>query len=73
MSAETLRHAAARMREAHGPDHPRHEFWHRLADLLDSEAVNAEAFATHKNPLGAPSVHVIAVAHAYLGSRDGAR
>lgn len=35
---DTVHTATAHMREHHGPDHPRHAFWHHLADKLDHDA-----------------------------------
>ena len=62
MSAETLRAAAAKMREQHGPEHERHEMWTALAAWLDACALVTEV---------APDRHkgnALAVATAYLGA-----
>lgn len=59
--AETLRRAAALMREQHGPEHVRHRFWHTLADWLD---VAAEALP------GAVLIHALRIARAYLGETE---
>lgn len=61
MSAETLRRAAALMREQHGPEHKRHEMWNAMAEWLDSHAdfhcVSCE-----------PGIcYALIVARAYLG------
>jgi len=37
-AAQTMRRAAALMREQHGPEHVRHTMWSVLADWLDEEA-----------------------------------
>ena len=49
--AGTIRRAAALMREQHGPDHVRHEFWHALAAWLETEACNYDELAA--GPYGA--------------------
>jgi hypothetical protein len=67
MSADLLRRAAALMREQHGPDHPRHEFWHALATWQDGVAT---ALATGDPDdllgFGEPTA-ARRVAEAYLG------
>ena len=41
--AATIRRAAARMRDAHGPGHLQHGFWAMLARELDRIALDANA------------------------------
>lgn len=62
-SHELLHRAAKDMREQHGPEHARHEFWTRLADWLDSVAVGLENRSAFTPGAG----HALAVARAYLG------
>jgi hypothetical protein len=63
---EELRRAAALMREQHGPDHVRHQFWFALADWLDDEAAGAQT------PWGEPTAHALAVTRAYLAAAETA-
>lgn len=54
-AAEAMRalaDAAEGMRSAHGPEHPRHEFWHAVAAWLSGTNSHDE--------------HAVAVARAYL-------
>lgn len=39
---ETIRQAAALMRDEHGPHHPRHEMWSALAEHLDFTASQSD-------------------------------
>lgn len=71
--ADTIHTAASHMRETHGPDHPRHLFWTRLAAWLDDEANDAE----QPNRFGDAGVTFILsesfplnVAEAYLDSLE---
>lgn len=58
-----LREAATFMREQHGPDHPRHEMWFALADLLEHAALTLES--TGHTPSVEYALHV---ARAYLAA-----
>jgi hypothetical protein len=40
-ASETLRTAAALMREQHGPTCPDHRLWSTVADVLDQDATQA--------------------------------
>ena len=62
--AETIRRAVAQLRN---PVFCGDRATPAIADWLDSEAVNADAYAGHSNWLGAPSEHALKVALAYLG------
>ena len=63
MSAETvvLREAAKAMREQHGPEHPRHEMWAAMADLLEARL----AVWLDDVPVS-HDAHALAVASAYI-------
>ena len=72
MSAETLRRAAALMREQHGPEHERHAMWFAMADWMDHAALVVDDLSDM--PLFVRSMerqpvvsHAFAVARAYLG------
>jgi hypothetical protein len=77
VSAETLRRAAALMREQHGPEHVRHEMWSAMAALLDDAAENQGLFDTGDLSFEHDSImrrlaymKAFAVARAYLGSES---
>jgi hypothetical protein len=42
MSTDLQRAAATNMRNQHGPEHVRHDFWSALADWLDDVATDIE-------------------------------
>ena len=66
---QVIRRAAELMREQCGPGHARREFWHALADLLETAAgCGCEEDGDH----WAEKAAAIAVALAYLGADDGA-
>lgn len=58
--AERMLKAASHMREAHGPDHPRHSFWSAVADMLEKSVALAGITRSRINP------DQIKVADAYL-------
>lgn len=61
-----LRAASAHMRGSHGPDHPRHDFWNALADLLDLTADASERLGVPTPVIAGPGP--LAVARAYLAA-----
>ena len=69
MNTDTLLEAAAAMREAHGPEHPRHAFWHALAQALETLA--ARETLTLRSPGSLDLEQAIAIAQAYLDASGG--
>jgi hypothetical protein len=67
--AATMRRAARQMREQHGPEHVRHEFWSAVADYLENEAVQAPDIGG-VYLRGGRTAYALSVARAYLGDPD---
>jgi hypothetical protein len=61
--AATIRRAAQSMREQHGPEHVRHEFWHSLATWLELRARVAE----RSDDVKGDTFDALKIATAYLG------
>jgi hypothetical protein len=65
-----LAEAASAMREAHGPEHPRHVMWQALAALMDKTAWLGRLEPDMLSRV--PCDEVIAVAHEYLTASKSA-
>jgi hypothetical protein len=61
--AATIRRAAQSMREQHGPDHVRHDFWHSLATWLELKA----RAAGRSGDIKGDTLDALKIATAYLG------
>jgi hypothetical protein len=63
---ETLNLAAKGMREAHGPEHKRHDMWEAMAYLMERTALLMDG-----DRQGYEAFYVITVAQAYLDADPG--
>lgn len=75
-NVELLFQAASEMRAAHGTEHVRHDFWFKLSDLLDHQALSAPSHVNLGTNAGwgcgcldCHPTDAVHVARAYIGEQ----